>query len=229
MANKCPICSHDNRLEIDRQLVQGKQVTSLALKYGVPEHVMSRHKNKHLTYQLQVAYDKKNKDLAVDVVEAIYSLVQKTQSILERAESKNQSGLSLAAIRELRVSFELIGKIQFAYEEMRNKNTQIDPAELEEFRVWKANQHKSTLDLDLLDKKEREFVRSIAIKKLASQSGVTSSKADRVADWTDEVEVIAEDGTTIDAPEIASTGSGFFNDDDFGDDVPRKPKMQRTR
>lgn len=223
MANKCPVCNHDDRLTIDRKLVQGKKQSELASEYDIPYHTLSRHFNKHLTKQLKVAYERKQGAEGMDVIEEITNLIQTTRSILQDAQANKRNTLSLSAIKELRSQFELISKIQYAIMQQQQAN-QIDPAELDEFRIWKANQHKTSLDLNLLTKDEQEFVRSIALKKLSSTSGVTS-KAERASEWADTEIVDAEVVPQDDKAEIGlRTGENL--DNPFLEEVP---KLRRTR
>ena len=59
MTMRCKICNHDLRIDIDRQLVMGKNKGTIAKKFDVSLSSLSRHEANHLSRQLLQHYDKK--------------------------------------------------------------------------------------------------------------------------------------------------------------------------
>jgi len=48
MARTCTICSHPERLEIDKQLLRGDSIAGISRNFAVSEDSLSRHRDKHL-------------------------------------------------------------------------------------------------------------------------------------------------------------------------------------
>ena len=78
-------CSHPRRLEIDRELVQGKSPSKIARNYGVNSQAVWRHAHNHLSRQLVQAYDKKELAESMD-------LLSRIEDILSRDSSKQLPG-----------------------------------------------------------------------------------------------------------------------------------------
>lgn len=216
MALPCMICSlpHDERLRIDRQLIRGVKVGSVASDLGLPSHVVSRHKNKHIHVQLATAYDKKNKNLARTVTQELDELVKIAKSILTKAQKNGHNTLSLAALKELRGQFELMSKIAWAKDQAMQANQLhgLTMEEVQEFREWKyakdnPSDPSDLLQLDTLTDEEREFIFSISMKKLAASSGVSKGTTILARSSAYKDSAITDVQPLPDEAEICSSGS----------------------
>jgi|GEM_PF-1519046 len=117
MPMACKICNHPKRLEIDRELVQGKSYLSIAKKYGVNDVSLRNHKAKHLPRQLVKAYEQKELSESMNLLDRIDQLLSRAEKIFRRNYAKNTSTgdtLALKSIAEQRQTFELLAKISYA-------------------------------------------------------------------------------------------------------------------
>lgn len=119
MSRVCQVCNNSQRLDIDRELVQGKIISKLALEYKVPAHSLRYHQEHHLSRQLVQCRERK------DILENILNLERleramvKVESILDRNYESGQDMIALAANRELRGVFETLARISDALLEVK--------------------------------------------------------------------------------------------------------------
>jgi hypothetical protein len=114
MPRVCLICNHPKRIDIDRELVQGKSLQMIANTYNVDWQAVRRHKEGHLSRQLVQAYEKKSQEWAMDLLDHLRDLVFKAEAIFKRNYERDtvQSDIvALNALREQRGTFELLAKI----------------------------------------------------------------------------------------------------------------------
>ena len=59
MPRRCTICTHPQREEIDRLIIEGKKpYTEIARLFGVHESAIRRHKKVHLAPKLKKAFER---------------------------------------------------------------------------------------------------------------------------------------------------------------------------
>ena len=150
----CKICNHNDRLEIDRDLVKGKSLSTIARKYSVSTDSLRNHKNKHLSRQLVQAWDTKLNAEGSSLLEDITELIDKTKGILDIAEAKEQLGTSLQAIREIRESYKLLSQIAFSLAQAKQDELIIAQMERKELDEAEAKQRLDSMREKLTD---REF------------------------------------------------------------------------
>lgn len=141
MSKVCGICSHPNRLEIDRKLMQGRTLAGLSREYNVSDDTLTNHRDNHISRQLVQAWEKKELMEGMNILSEIEDLIKRTKDILDIAEKKKQYGLALNAIKEARGSYELLSKIAYAlhqaklteYQMQQDNNQQAEKSILDEF------------------------------------------------------------------------------------------------
>jgi transposase-like protein len=111
MTQVCQVCNHAKRLEIDRQLVQGKSHASISREYGVSSDSIRNHANSHLSRQLVKSHEMKQAIESAGLVTEIEDLLKRSKHILRRAERDGKLSVALGAIRETRGTLELMAKI----------------------------------------------------------------------------------------------------------------------
>lgn len=111
MAGRCTVCRHLDRETLDRELAGGLTLREAADKYGLNKDAISRHKRNHLSKALQVVQERRETAGAQKAVDRAEQLYGKASGILERAEIEGNGALSLAAIKELRATVELLAKL----------------------------------------------------------------------------------------------------------------------
>jgi len=119
MSQACKICNHPKRLQIDRELVQGKSVAKVSQKYHVPYDSLYNHAQNHLSHQLRTAYEKKAALEGLDLLSEIEELIRRSKRIMDQAESENKLNTALNAIGQARGSYELLSKIAFSLHQAR--------------------------------------------------------------------------------------------------------------
>lgn len=178
----CVICCKPERLQIDREIVQGANYASLAKKHGVSYNSMYNHACNHLSRQMVQAARQKDLMASMDIIGDVEDLIQRTKRILDEVEAKKRHGTALQAIRELRGHYELLSKIAFALHQARlaeleqsQLNAEFDEeqaqqAAMKRLRVLSLDELKLYHALtDKLDKQERglpiEIPRPIEFKR----------------------------------------------------------------
>ena len=109
MPKSCKVCRADNVKEIDRAIIDGETLQNIADKFNFHISTLSRHKqhiaNKINTYS--VLADAQEGGI---VLQRIEDLLQKANSLLDKAERSGDIKTALIAIRETRGCLELLAK-----------------------------------------------------------------------------------------------------------------------
>lgn len=119
MTRSCGICNHANRLEIDREVVEGKSLSLIARKYGINRDSLSNHAENHISRQLAKAWQIKATTEGMDLLGRIDSLVQRAEKIFNRNFEAGKDSLALKAIGEQRQTFDLLARISYALHQSR--------------------------------------------------------------------------------------------------------------
>ncbi len=124
MGQRCSICKHDMRLEIDRHIVNNIPHTKIAKTYGVSNQSVRNHAKNHLSRQMIKHVRIREMLHADDLLSNIKELVKKTETILKKSEKEGKHMISLAAIRELRSTYEFMCKIAKYLNERQKEEAQ---------------------------------------------------------------------------------------------------------
>lgn len=112
MGQRCCICKHDKRLEIDRDIVKGVPHLKIGKKYGVSNLSVRNHAKNHLSRQMLKSDEMKSVAHSKNLFKEVQELIQRTKNILDKAEEDDRPMISLGAIRELRKTYEFLIKFQ---------------------------------------------------------------------------------------------------------------------
>ena len=124
MGQRCCICKHDKRLEIDRDIVKNIAHTKIAKTYGVSNQSVRNHAKNHLSRQMIKHVRIREMLHADDLLSNIKELVKKTETILKKSEKEGKYMISLAAIRELRSTYEFMCKTAKYLDERQKEEVQ---------------------------------------------------------------------------------------------------------
>jgi hypothetical protein len=108
MGQVCCICSHVNKVEIERSILQGTPKGKIASAYGVPEHAVRNHAANHLSRQIVQSHrgrELMNTERLLDDLEQMRSRII---TILDRAERADHLVTELKAIAEWRATLQFL-------------------------------------------------------------------------------------------------------------------------
>lgn len=114
MAMSCTICSNLNRLSIDRDIVQGGNLTSIAKKYDVSYGSLYGHSQNHISRQLAKAWADKDMTESLDMLGRIDQIISRAEKIFRRNYEQGKDLIALKAIGEQRQTLELLAKISYS-------------------------------------------------------------------------------------------------------------------
>ena len=85
MAQKCSICTHPRRAEIDQAIARGDAHRAIARQFGVSRHALDRHKkNGHIAQQIAKAAEAKE----IAQAENLLSKITTLQETADRSEER---------------------------------------------------------------------------------------------------------------------------------------------
>ena len=111
MSRTCTICSHPERNAIDRALIESRPLREVARHYETSKDALFRHKAEHLPGTLVKAKEAEDIASAGGLLKQIVDLQQRTLTVLEKAEDKEDLKTVLQAVRESRGNLELLAKM----------------------------------------------------------------------------------------------------------------------
>jgi transcriptional regulator with XRE-family HTH domain len=156
MSPACTICNHPRRLEIDRELAQGKSHQGLARRYGVDAQAVTRHAQNHLARQLVQAYERKELAESMNLLGRIEGILTKATNIFDRNYAKGKDGLALKALGEQRCTIELLAKIAAYLHESRAMELQASRGDYESRRREEEKEYVN-MALDRLNEAEADL------------------------------------------------------------------------
>lgn len=147
MPQKCSICTHPRRGEIDRDLLQaGDSAPVVAERYALGRESVRRHRNNHLQVSTGAVNEAKN---AMTIIGYAHDLYERATKLLTRAEASidgitehtdtldgtsRRIQAAAATLREVRASIELLARLVVAEPEQQgdSKNDTLDAMILEQ-------------------------------------------------------------------------------------------------
>jgi hypothetical protein len=107
MPRICTICSHPERMAIERTMVSGVSYRRIATQYRVSDSACRRHRP-HMQEIVAAAISERSFRTAHAVATQLEKLHARTEKLLDAAESKGEIREALQAIR---TASELLGRI----------------------------------------------------------------------------------------------------------------------
>jgi len=144
MPPKCTICEHEKREEIDRLLVQGGTMRTMAHQYGVSNDALKRHKKSHLPKSLTVAKQAESVTKAEDLFSQIDLYKERLDKTIEMAEKEGDFKACMSGFKAILAYLEFLSKLRGELPPENQVNVQVVVAEVregydKEFRViWEV-------------------------------------------------------------------------------------------
>lgn len=111
MSRHCTACEHSERVEIDRQLIEGKSFRNITEHFSLSLGALHRHKSDHIDENLAKAKEAQEAAQADNLLGQVRELQKKALSILSKAEAAKDYRTATGAIREARGCLELLAKL----------------------------------------------------------------------------------------------------------------------
>lgn len=154
MPQSCRICNHPERLQIDREIIDGKSKSGIASRHGVPAHSVSYHAENHLSRQLTQAYEKRSLAESADLMGRIDKIIDRAEQIFSRNYERDTATGDLTALKALgeqRCTIELLAKISAYLHEARLLELQSNRDHLQQEREAEYSEQLKRLTLEELD------------------------------------------------------------------------------
>ena len=119
MTQVCTICASPHRAEIDRGLIRGESMRSLAARYGTGRESIRRHRQDHLSEFLLRAYAADEAARADGLLADIERIRESAFDLLDRAERAGEWKARVAAIRECRENIRILAELHGRLEASR--------------------------------------------------------------------------------------------------------------
>ena len=111
MSQVCLICTNSQRLEIDRRIVHGDSIASIARDFEVSYDSLFSHSKKHISRQLVKAVEQKVMIEGNELMEIIQRIIERAESIFKRNFEKGNDATALKAIDSQRNTIQLLANI----------------------------------------------------------------------------------------------------------------------
>jgi hypothetical protein len=131
MPRTCSVCTHPQRVAIDRALVEGLPFRHIASRFDTSTAALQRHKADHLPGHVAKAREAKQVADADDLLRQLKSLHNKAISILQQAEQAGDFRTALMGIREARGCIETLMEVEGELDRRGVTNIVISPEWLE--------------------------------------------------------------------------------------------------
>lgn len=142
MPRRCTVCDHPDRQEVEKLLVRGEPLRNVAERFSLSTTAVYRHKDNHLPAKLVKARDAETVaeadrlmgdvvEHADDVLSEVRHLHRRANAILDRAEAAENDATSLKAIREARLTLELLARLLGELKDGPTVNVHIAPQWIE--------------------------------------------------------------------------------------------------
>ena len=127
MPQRCSVCIHKKRQQIDRALLAHETLRYVAERFALSVWALHRHK-RHLSATLMKAEEAREAAQADSLLEQLQNLQTRALAILETAEASGDLRTALGAIREARGNLELLAKLLGELKEGTTVNVLVSPA-----------------------------------------------------------------------------------------------------
>jgi hypothetical protein len=114
LAVPCKVCSHPQRIAIDRQIVNGRPLRALVASFGISLGALHRHKNTHLKEALAEAMRSRaseNEEHGTDLLQRVRKLASEAEEILATAKTAGNLKAATSAICACVRVLELTGRL----------------------------------------------------------------------------------------------------------------------
>lgn len=111
MPRTCTVCTHPQKAAIDKGLIAGTPLRTIAEHNGLSATALHRHKEDHLPKALVKAHEREDVREALDVVAQLRAINGASLNILKEARASGANGLALQAVDRVHKQIELQAKL----------------------------------------------------------------------------------------------------------------------
>jgi len=112
MPRLCLVCSHPERAEIDRCLVDSVSFRIISKRFNVSVASIQRHNKDHVPSKLAQAKQAEEIANADDLLDQVQSLRRKSLELLAKAEQAGDFRTALAGVKEARACIETLLEVE---------------------------------------------------------------------------------------------------------------------
>ena len=123
MGQVCCICSHPDRLEIERDILSGLPKGKISAAYGVSEHAVRNHAANHLSRQLLQSHRGRELMNTERLLDDLEQMRTRIITILDRAERADHLVVELKAIAEWRATLQFLTGLAIDLRRLDNEET----------------------------------------------------------------------------------------------------------
>jgi hypothetical protein len=160
--NLCKVCTHSQRLAIDKEIVRGGNLANIAKEFNLSYPSLYRHSKEHISRQLATAMVKKGIDNDFDLISKIEIMFQRVENIFLKSEKAGKNGLALKAINSQKGIVELLTKISDSIQQA--KQTQIEYMKLQNGEYNEEQNTENAAKLSILTIPELELFEKLCLK-----------------------------------------------------------------
>jgi hypothetical protein len=113
---RCTVCHHPSRPEIDRALIDGVPLRTLAAAHGLSASALWRH-TRHLRHQLVLQQRQADQDQASAFLEKLELLEIRLDRLFRKAEDSHSLHVSLGCLQESLRLLSLRQKVRYSLRE----------------------------------------------------------------------------------------------------------------
>jgi hypothetical protein len=111
VAQACKVCVRPDRAAIDKVIVTGLSDYKVASRFDLDRSTVQRHRNGHLSKSLTELHRKREERRALSLLDRVEALCTEVEQVLEQVKAEGEHKLSIAALKELRSTLELVGRL----------------------------------------------------------------------------------------------------------------------
>jgi len=113
MPQKCSVCTHEKRQEIDQALINGESFRYVSQRFSVSTTALHRHRHGgHIAEALAKAQNAREVAAADNLLDQVRQLQKLALGILAKAANAGDLKTALIGIREARGCLDLLAKLQ---------------------------------------------------------------------------------------------------------------------
>jgi hypothetical protein len=166
MATPCSICIHEKKLDIDRAIVRGGSIASVARNFCVSPQALWHHSKNHISKNLVKAMEKQDMANSLDLMTTIDTMLKRSEAILERNFRDGNDVTALKALDSKRNIIDLLAKI--SYQLHQAKLAEVELARLQAEPDESETIEKQTKELRVFNTTELEMYFKL-LNKLVTQ------------------------------------------------------------
>ena len=111
MPRLCSLCTHPERLDIDKAIIAGLPYRDISGRFGVSKSAVERHAGEHVAPAIARASTLRDQVTADALIAELRTLREVTLGVLEEARAADDHDIALRAIARLEKQAELCGRL----------------------------------------------------------------------------------------------------------------------